>query len=214
MINKYIDHTLLKADASYEDIKKIIDEAKKYEFKSVCINSSYVKFAKELLKDSDVNICTVVGFPLGASNSKTKAFEAKTAIEDGADEIDMVINIGYLKSKKYDEVLDDIRQVREASKGHILKVIIETSLLTEQEKIKACEISKQAKADFVKTSTGFSTAGAKKEDVKLMKEVVKDELEVKASGGIHSYKEAMEMIENGASRLGCSKSIDIINEER
>ncbi|MDO4662342.1 MAG: deoxyribose-phosphate aldolase [Tissierellia bacterium] len=209
-LNKYIDHTLLKPEATKEQIQKIVDEAKKYEFKSVCVNSSYVSYVANELKGSEIGITSVIGFPLGAMTSKAKAFEAKDAIDNGATEIDMVINIGRLKDKDYDYVLEDIKAVRKASEGKVLKVIIETCLLTDEEKVKACELSKLAKADFVKTSTGFSTAGAKASDVKLMRETVGDSMGVKASGGIHSKKEALEMIENGANRLGTSQSIDIV----
>lgn len=209
-LNKYIDHTLLKPEATKEQVKKIVDEAKKYEFKSVCVNSSYVSYVANELKDTNIGVTSVVGFPLGAMTSKAKAFEAKDAIDNGATEIDMVINIGRLKDKDYDYVLEDIKAVRKATEGKVLKVIIETSLLTDEEKVKACELSKQAKADFVKTSTGFSTAGAKASDVKLMRETVGDSMGVKASGGIHTKQEALEMIENGANRLGTSQSIDIV----
>lgn len=207
-INEYIDHTLLKADARKNQIDKIVKEAKEYKFKSVCVNSSYVKYIRDM--DDEIRITSVIGFPLGAMSTKAKAYEAKCAIEDGADEIDMVINIGRLKDKDYDYVLDDIKEVRKASEGKILKVIIETCLLDDEEKVKVCEISQKAGADFVKTSTGFSTAGAKKEDVALMRKTVGDDLGVKASGGIHSYQEAKEMIDAGANRLGCSQSIDIV----
>lgn len=209
-LNKYIDHTLLKADATSADIKKICDEAIKYEFKSVCVNSCYTSLVKQSLEKSSVLVCTVVGFPLGAMSSKAKAFETKTAIEDGADEIDMVLNIGKLKEKDYDYVEKDIQAVRDASKGKVLKVIIETCLLTDEEKKKACEISVKCGADFVKTSTGFSTSGAKVEDVKLMKETVRDKAKIKASGGIHSREEALSMIENGADRIGASSGIKIV----
>ena len=211
-INRYIDHTLLKADATKDQVKNIVEEAKEYEFKSVCVNSSYVSFIRNM--DKDIRITSVVGFPLGSVATEAKAFEAQIAIEDGADEIDMVINIGRLKDKDYSYVKKDIEYMRKKTLGKTLKVIIETCLLTDEEKIKACEISKEAGADFVKTSTGFSTAGAKKEDVALMRKTVGEKMGVKASGGIHTYKEAMEMIEAGASRLGCSASIDIVNGEK
>ncbi|NVF11803.1 deoxyribose-phosphate aldolase [Anaerococcus sp. AGMB00486] len=210
-INDYIDHTLLKADARVEQIEKLVKEAKKYKFKSVCVNSSFVKYIRNM--DKDIRITSVVGFPLGAMSTKAKAFEAKCAIEDGADEIDMVINVGRLKDKDYDYILNDIKEVRKASKDKILKVIIETCLLNDEEKVKICELSKEAKADFVKTSTGFSTAGAKKEDVSLMRKTVGDDLGVKASGGIHTYAEAIEMIEAGANRLGSSASVAIVKGE-
>lgn len=211
-INRYIDHTLLKADATKDQVKKIVEEAKEYEFKSVCVNSSYVSFIRNM--DKDIRITSVVGFPLGSVATEAKAFEAQIAIEDGADEIDMVINIGRLKDKDYSYVKKDIEYMRKKTLGKTLKVIIETCLLTDEEKIKACEISKEAGADFVKTSTGFSTAGAKKEDVALMRKTVGEKMGVKASGGIHTYKEAMEMIEAGASRLGCSASIAIVEGEK
>nr|WP_281682605.1 deoxyribose-phosphate aldolase [Finegoldia magna] len=209
-LNKYIDHTLLKADVTSADIKKICEEAVKYDFKSVCVNSCYTSLVKKSLENSSVLVCTVVGFPLGAMSIKSKAFEAKTAIEDGADEIDMVINIGKLKEQDYDYVEKDIQAVRDATKGKVLKVIIETCLLTDEEKKKACEISVKCGADFVKTSTGFSTGGAKVEDVKLMKDTVGDKAMVKASGGIHSREEALSMIENGADRIGASSGIKIV----
>lgn len=209
-LNKYIDHTLLKADATSADIKKICEEAVKYDFKSVCVNSCYTSLVKKSLENSNVLVCTVVGFPLGAMSIKSKAFEANTAIVDGADEIDMVINIGKLKEQDYDYVEKDIQAVRDATKGKVLKVIIETCLLTDEEKKKACEISVKCGADFVKTSTGFSTGGAKVEDVKLMKDTVGDKAMVKASGGIHSREEALSMIENGADRIGASSGIKIV----
>lgn len=207
-LNTYIDHTLLKAEATPEDIKVIVKEAQDYKFKSVCVNSSYVSLVRSL--DKNINIASVVGFPLGAMSTKAKAYETKIAVEDGANEIDMVIHIGHLKAKDYDYVYNDIKAVKDECKDQILKVIIETCLLTDEEKRKACALSVDAGADFVKTSTGFSTAGAKAEDVKLMREVVGDKLGVKASGGIHTKAEALEMIEAGASRLGTSASIDIV----
>jgi deoxyribose-phosphate aldolase len=210
---KYIDHTLLKQDANIEDIKELCSQAKKYDFFSVCVNSCYVKDAKEFLKGSEVKVCSVVGFPLGAMSTKAKAYEAKCAIEDGASEIDMVINVGWVKSDRFDLVKDDIKALRDTCKDITLKVILETALLNESEVRKVCEISKDLKADFVKTSTGFSTRGASLEDIKIMKSVVKDEVNIKASGGIRSYEKAKEMIEAGASRLGTSSGIAIINGE-
>lgn len=207
-INEYIDHTLLKADARKDEIKQIVEEAKEYKFKSVCVNSSYVNYIRQI--DKDIRITSVVGFPLGAMQTRAKAMETKIAVEDGADEIDMVINIGRLKDKDYDYVKKDIEEVRKACDGKILKVIIECSLLTEDEKIKACQIAKEEKADFVKTSTGFSTGGATPADVSLMRKAVGEEMGVKASGGIHTYAEAMEMIENGATRIGASASVEIV----
>lgn len=209
-INQYIDHTNLKADASIEDIKTLIDEAIANEFYSVCVNSSNVKLIKDYNKD--VKIAAVVGFPLGAMAKEAKVFEAKKAIEDGASEIDMVINIGRLKDKEYDYVESEIREIKEAIGENILKVIIETCLLTDEEKVKACELSVAAGADFVKTSTGFSTGGATVTDVKLMAETVGDKAKVKASGGIHTREEALALIDAGASRIGASKSIDICKE--
>lgn len=209
-INQYIDHTDLKADATFDYIKKLVDEAIEHDFYSVCVNSSYVKFIRDYNKD--VRIASVVGFPLGAMAKKAKVFEARCAIEDGASEIDMVINIGMLKSGDYDYVEDEIREIKEAIGDNVLKVIIETCLLTEEEKVKACELSVKAGADFVKTSTGFSTGGATVSDVKLMAETVGDKAKVKASGGIHTREEALSFIEAGASRIGASKSIEICKE--
>ena len=209
-LNSYIDHTNLKPEAQIDEIKTLVDEATANDFYSVCVNSTYVKDIKAYNKD--VRIAAVVGFPLGAMATRAKAYEAKCAVEDGASEIDMVIPIGRLKDKNYDYVLEDIRACKEAIGGKILKVIIETCLLTDEEKVKACELAEEAGADFVKTSTGFSTGGALASDVSLMKKTVGDRLEVKASGGIHTRKEAMEMIEAGASRIGASKSIEICKE--
>lgn len=209
-INQYIDHTVLKADATFDDIKKLVDEAVEHDFYSVCVNSSYVKFIRDYNKD--VRIASVVGFPLGAMAKKAKVFEARCAIEDGASEIDMVINIGMLKSGDYDYVEREIREIKEAIGANVLKVIIETCLLTEEEKVKACELSVKAGADFVKTSTGFSTGGATLSDVKLMAETVGDKAKVKASGGIRTREEALSFIEAGASRIGASKSIEICKE--
>ncbi|WP_304943270.1 deoxyribose-phosphate aldolase [Vallitalea guaymasensis] len=213
-LSKYIDHTILKPNASEEDVKRICDEAKKYNFASVCINPSYVKYVAESLKETDVMTCTVIGFPLGATPKEVKAFETVNAIENGADEVDMVINIGYLKSKKYKEVEEDIEAVVNAAKGKAhVKVIIETCLLTDDEKIKACELSVKAGADFVKTSTGFSTGGATLEDVRLMKETVGDKAKVKASGGVRDYETAVAMIEAGADRIGTSSGVAFVSEK-
>lgn len=211
-INQYIDHTLLKADAKKDEIKKIVYEANEYDFKSVCVNSSYVSFIRDM--DKDIRITSVIGFPLGAMTTKAKVFETKDAIKDGADEIDMVINVGRLKDKDYDFVLEDIKEVKKACGDKILKVIIETCLLSDDEKIKVCELSKEAGADFVKTSTGFSTGGATEEDVALMRKTVGEKMGVKASGGIHSYEDAIKMINAGATRLGCSASIAIVEGEK
>lgn len=208
---KYIDHTLLKSDAKTNDIEKLCDEADNYNFASVCINPCYVKYCAEKLKDSNVKVCTVIGFPLGANTTGIKKAEVVQAIKDGADELDMVISIGSLKSGDHENVFQDIKTVVEASEGKCVKVIIETCLLTESEKIKACELSKKAGANFVKTSTGFSSNGATIEDVRLMKKVVGEKMKVKASGGIHSYEEAIAMIDAGASRLGASAGVKIVS---
>lgn len=212
-IAKYIDHTILKADATREMVEKLCIEAKEYGFYSVCINSYYVNLCRELLKDTDVKVCCVIGFPLGANNSLVKAFEAKNAIENGADEIDMVINIGALKSKEYDIVLNDIKNVINETKDKaILKAIIETCLLTVEEKIRACELAVEAGVDFVKTSTGFSIGGATESDVKLMKDAVKGKCKIKASGGIKSLKDLETMVSAGADRVGASSSVNIVKE--
>ena len=206
-LNKYIDHTLLKADATAKDIEKLCLEAKEYDFASVCINPSRVRQAAELLKESDVKVCTVIGFPLGATSTESKVFETKQAILDGASEIDMVINIGYIKDKNFDAVRDDIKAVNDVA---ILKVIIETCLLNDEEKVMACNLAVDAGADFVKTSTGFSTGGAKVNDVVLMKKTVGDKAKVKASGGIKTHGEAVSMIAAGADRIGASSGIMIV----
>ena len=211
-INKFIDHTVLSQDADEKKIDKLIAEAKEHDFASVCVNSCWTKKCAEALKDSDVNVCVVVGFPLGAMDTKSKAFETKTAIENGADEIDMVINVGWLKSGRYSDVEDDIREVKKACGDKHLKVIIECCLLTDEEKVMACKLSERAGADFVKTSTGFSKSGATVEDVALMRKTVGDRLGVKAAGGIRDGKTAVAMIKAGASRLGCSAGIKIIEE--
>lgn len=208
--NKLIDHTLLKPEATKTQIEKLCSEAKEYDFKSVCVNPYYVKYAKELLKESDVLVCTVIGFPLGQNTTAIKVAETKDAIQNGADEIDMVINIGALKSKDKDYVLNEIKEIRNACKGKTLKVIIETCLLTDEEKITACKLSKEAGADFVKTSTGFSTHGATVEDVKLMRETVGEDMGVKASGGIRDRDTALKMVEAGATRLGVSAGVEIV----
>lgn len=206
-----IDHTLLKPEATEEQISKLCEEAKQYSFASVCINPTHVKLAKKLLIGSSVKVCTVIGFPLGANVSAVKAFEAKTAVKEGADEVDMVINIGALKDGNYSLVLSDICAVVEAvGKDTVVKVILENCLLTNNEIIKACELSEKAGADFVKTSTGFNQWGARIEDVALMKKCVGNRLKVKAAGGIHDYKTASALVRAGADRIGASRSIDII----
>lgn len=216
--SKYFDHTILKADATAEDVKKICEEAKEYDFASVCVNSYYTPLVAEELKDTDVKVCSVIGFPLGAMSTLSKKLETVDAIENGADEIDMVINVGALKAKDYDEVLYDIQEVKDgcvhnpAWKEAKLKVIIETCLLTEEEKIKACELATEAGADFVKTSTGFSTGGATASDVALMKKTVAGKAWVKASGGIRDLETAKAMIQAGADRLGTSATVAIMKE--
>lgn len=213
-LNKYIEHTLLKQDAKTEDLEKLFAEAKKYDFRGVCINPAYVKSAKEALKDTDVKVVTVIGFPLGASKTEVKAFEASCAIADGADEIDMVINVTGIKDKNYDFVREDIKAVKIACGEVPLKVILETDLLEADEIKKACELSVEAGADFVKTSTGFvkNGVGAKAEDVKLMFDTVNPHgLKVKASGGIRDKEAALKMIEAGAYSLGTSSGVKIVS---
>lgn len=208
-----IDHTILKPEATKDMVEILCKEAIEHKFAAVCVNPYYVKLCKEILKDSNVKVATVVGFPLGANTKEVKALETIDAIKNGADEIDMVINIGALKAKDYAVVKEDIQAVVEASKDKaIVKVIIESCLLTDEEKIKACELSMEAGAHFVKTSTGFSTGGATIEDVKLMKSVVGDNLEVKASGGVRDLESAKRMIEAGATRLGTSSGVKIAKE--
>ncbi|WEV68164.1 deoxyribose-phosphate aldolase [Bifidobacterium sp. ESL0769] len=209
---KYIDHTYLKANATKADIVRICDEAKQYNTASVCVNAYWAALVTEQLAGTDINTCCVVGFPLGATSTASKVFEAQQAIKDGAKEIDMVINVGELIAGADDNVEADIKAVADAvhASGKLLKVIIETSFLDHDQKVRACELSEKAGADFVKTSTGFSSAGAKAEDVALMRQTVGDRLGVKASGGIHSYEEAMQMIDAGATRLGVSATIKIL----
>ena len=209
-LNKYIDHTLLKPDASQEQIETLIEEAKKYDFASVCVNPTWVNFAAQSLKGTDVKVCTVIGFPLGANTPELKAFETSDAIRNGVNEIDMVINIGALKSQNFDLVEKDIRAVVEAAKGTLVKVIIETCLLTDDEKVKACQIAQKVGADFVKTSTGFSTGGATVADVALMRKTVGPDMGVKASGGARSYEDALAFIEAGATRIGASSGVAIM----
>lgn len=214
-LNKHIEHTLLKQDAKLEDFIKLFNEAKAHKFLGVCINPAYVKLAKENLKDNDVKVVTVIGFPLGANRSDVKAFEASKAVEDGADEIDMVINVTAIKNKDYDFVVNDIKAVKAACKDKPLKVILETDLLEKDEIKKACELCVEAKADLVKTSTGFvkGGVGAKAEDVKLMYETVSPYgLKVKASGGIRDKETAVKMIDAGAERLGTSSGVKIVAE--
>lgn len=211
---KYLDHTMLKPDATVAMIDQTVDEAIKYQTASVCINPYWVKRVHQKLAGTGINTCTVIGFPLGATSTASKVFEARQAIEDGADELDMVINIGELKVKHDDAVMADIRAVADEVHSHqrVLKVIIETALLNEEEKQRACKLTVAGQADFVKTSTGFSTSGAQVTDVELMKQTVGDQIKIKAAGGIHSYDEAMAMIDAGADRLGVSASVKILQE--
>ena len=210
-LNKFIDHTILKPETTQEQVEKILSEAKEYDFASVCVNPTWVSLAAESLKDSDVKVCTVIGFPLGANTSAVKAFETKDAIANGADEIDMVINVGALKAGNDALVLDDIKAVVDASGDKLVKVIIEACLLTDDEKVRACQLSKEAGADYVKTSTGFSTGGATVADVALMRKTVGPDMGVKASGGARSYEDTIAFIEAGASRIGASSGVAIMN---
>ena len=207
---RWIDHTLLKPDATESEVEQLCREAAEHKFASVCINPTYVPLARKLLRGSKVKVCTVVGFPLGATFPEVKAAETRAAVENGAQEIDMVINVGALKSKNYALVEKDIRAVVRAAGRRVVKVIIETCLLDDEEKVKACVLAKEAGADFVKTSTGFSKGGATVHDVALMRKVVGSSMGVKASGGVRSYEEACKMIESGATRLGASASVAIV----
>ncbi|MDG0814986.1 deoxyribose-phosphate aldolase [Bdellovibrio svalbardensis] len=213
-LNRYIDHTLLKPDAQMEQIAKLCQEARDNNFFSVCVNTSYVKACADLLKGSSVKVCCVVGFPLGAMDSVSKAFETQTAVTNGAQEIDMVIQVGALKDRRLDYVRDDIKAVVMAAKGHTVKVIIETSLLSEEDKTLACQAALEAGAHFVKTSTGFGGGGATVADVKLMKSVVGEKMEVKASGGIKDIQSAMALIEAGATRLGTSSGVALVQGQK
>ncbi|MDO4197628.1 MAG: deoxyribose-phosphate aldolase [Erysipelotrichaceae bacterium] len=211
-LSKYIDHTCLKADASLDTIKKLCDEAKDYDFKSVCVNTCNIEFCKKQLEGSDVLVCCVIGFPLGAMSTEAKVFEAEDAVKKGADEVDMVINIGRLKDKDYDYVTEEIRKIKEAVGDKTLKVIIETCLLTDEEKKKACECILKTHADFVKTSTGFSTSGATFGDVMILKNAVKDKCLIKAAGGVRSHEDMLKMIELGANRIGTSSGTKLIEK--
>ena len=208
--NQMIDHTILKPDATKEMVKKVIEEAKTYQFASVCVNPYWVSYCAKELAGSDVKVCTVIGFPLGANTSSVKAFETKEAIENGADEVDMVINIGALKDGNYDVVLKDIKAVVQEANGKCVKVIIETCLLTDEEIVTACKLAQDANATFVKTSTGFSTGGATVEAVALMKETVGSTLQVKASGGIKTKKDLKAMVDAGANRIGTSAGVALV----
>jgi len=212
--NQYIDHTNLKADATDADITRLCEEAIKYEFASVCVNPTHVALCAELLKDTPVKVCTVIGFPLGANTTSVKVYETKDAIRNGADEVDMVINVGALKSDRLDDVYDDIKQVVDATgDDKIVKVIIETCLLTDEEKVEACRLAAKAGADFVKTSTGFSTGGATVEDVALMKKTVGPGVKVKAAGGIRTHRFMTELIDAGADRIGASAGVKLLGDE-
>ncbi|MDD2260941.1 MAG: deoxyribose-phosphate aldolase [Clostridia bacterium] len=208
-----VDHTLLKQTATWDDIKQVCEDAVKYKCASACIPPYFVKTAKNYFKDK-LNVCTVIGFPNGYSTTKVKCYEASQAVSDGADEIDMVLNINMLKDSLYDDILDEINQVKIACQGRILKVIIETCLLTEEEKIKMCEIISNSDADYIKTSTGFSTSGATREDIQLFKEHIKNDKRIKAAGGIKSLNDAEDFINLGASRLGTSSIVKIIKDEQ
>ena len=202
--NRLIDHTVLKPETQEEAVIKLCKEALEFNFASVCVNPTFVELSAGLLKGSEVKVCTVIGFPLGANTKEVKGFEALDAVNKGAEEIDMVINIGALKDKKYDYVYEEIKYIKECCKGRLLKVIIETCLLTDEEKVKACELSVKAGADYVKTSTGFSTGGATVSDIALMRKTVGPDLGVKASGGVRSYEDMVNMVEAGATRIGTS----------
>lgn len=211
--NKFIDHTALKADTKKDAIEKLCQEAKEYDFASVCVNPTWVSYCADYLRDCNVKVCTVIGFPLGANTSEVKAFEAKDAIKHGADEVDMVINIGALKDGNTELVYNDIKAVVDASDGKCVKVIIETCLLTDEEKVTVCELAKKAGATFVKTSTGFSTGGATPYDVALMKKTVGDACEVKASGGIRNLNDMLAVVEAGATRIGTSAGVQLMNKK-
>lgn len=213
-INKYFDHTLLAANATEDKIIKLCNEAKEYDFMSVCINPYFIPLAKKTLEGSDVKVCTVIGFPLGQMSTASKVFEAADAVKMGADEVDMVINVAALKDKYYDYVKNEIHSIKEACNGKLLKVILECCYLSEEEIAKASELAKEAGADFVKTSTGFGPSGAEAKDVKLMRETVGSDIGVKAAGGIHSLKDFDDMVGAGANRIGCSHSIEIMKEHK
>ncbi len=208
--NRLIDHTLLKPDATKEEIKKLCQEAAQYDFASVCVNPGWVSYCKEQLKGTRVNVCTVIGFPLGATSTQAKVLETTAALLDGCDEFDMVINIGKLKDGEYEYVEDEIAKLKKVVGNHVLKVIIETCLLSDEEKVKACQLAKKAGADFVKTSTGFSKGGATVHDVSLMRETVGPEMGVKASGGVKTKEELLDMVKAGANRIGTSHGIDLV----
>ena len=210
--NKYIDHTNLKAFASLEDIVKLCSEANYYKFKSVCINPAYIETAKELLKGTDILICTVIGFPLGQNTTDVKVFEVTDSIAKGADEVDVVLNVAEMKNKNYDYIINELKEIVKAANGVLVKLILETCYLTDEEIIKACKLATEAKIDFVKTSTGFGSGGATAEAVKLMKENISDNMQVKASGGIKTKEDFLKMIDSGATRIGTSNGVKIMEE--
>lgn len=209
-LNKTIDHTLLKQNSTEAQLIELCHQAKEFDFATVCVNPCWIELCKKELAGSDVGVCTVIGFPLGAMTSQSKVFEAKNAIEMGADEVDMVLNIGALKDNKVEYIVQEIQAIKQAIGSHVLKVIIETCLLTDEEKVRACHAVVEAGADFVKTSTGFSTSGATVEDVRLMKSVVQDKCKVKAAGGVRSYEDLLQMIEAGADRIGTSSGCALL----
>ena len=213
-MNKYFDHTLLAANATRSEVEQLCKEAKEYDFMSVCVNPYFVPLAKKELAGSDVKLCTVIGFPLGQMSTKAKAFEANDAVKMGADEVDMVINVSALKDQDYDYVRNEIHEIKEACEGKLLKVILECCYLSKEEIKKASELAKEAGADFVKTSTGFGKGGAKAEDVKIMRETVGSDMGVKAAGGIHTLADFKAMVDAGANRIGCSHSIQIMEESK
>lgn len=213
-MNKYFDHTLLAANATRSEVEQLCKEAKEYDFMSVCVNPYFVPLAKKELAGSDVKVCTVIGFPLGQMSTKAKAFEANDAVKMGADEVDMVINVSALKDQDYDYVRNEIHEIKEACEGKLLKVILECCYLSKEEIKKASELAKEAGADFVKTSTGFGKGGAKAEDVKIMRETVGSDMGVKAAGGIHTLADFKAMVDAGANRIGCSHSIQIMEESK
>lgn len=213
-MNKYFDHTLLAANATRSEVEQLCKEAKVYDFMSVCVNPYFVPLAKKELAGSDVKVCTVIGFPLGQMSTKAKSFEANDAVKMGADEVDMVINVSALKDQDYDYVRNEIHEIKEACEGKLLKVILECCYLSKEEIKKASELAKEAGADFVKTSTGFGKSGAKAEDVKIMRETVGSDMGVKAAGGIHTLADFKAMVDAGANRIGCSHSIQIMEESK
>ncbi len=213
-MNKYFDHTLLAANATRSEVEQLCKEAKEYDFMSVCVNPYFVSLAKKELAGSDVKVCTVIGFPLGQMSTKAKVFEANDAVKMGADEVDMVINVSALKDQDYDYVRNEIHEIKKACEGKLLKVILECCYLSKEEIKKASELAKEAGADFVKTSTGFGKGGAKAEDVKIMRETVGSDMGVKAAGGIHTLADFKAMVDAGANRIGCSHSIQIMEESK